>query len=409
MKGNCLIVQSGGPTAVINNSMVGIIDGILQSPFTGEIFGAVGGIHGLLNESFITLNELSVQDRYRLRWTPGAALGTWRHKLTSTDFDLIIKTLQKNDIRYFFYIGGNGSMSVAKEIDELAKAIGYELIVIGIPKSIDNDLLGTDHSPGYGSAAKFLATLVLDVKMDMASYTENRRITVIETMGRHTGWLAGACSLAEGPLGDDTQLLIYIPEVAFDIQDCLSKITKAYNENRNTVLVVSEGIRKSNGQLLCDLELEYDVLGRPKLGGVSSHLKGVIEEHTGIETRAIDSSIWQRSGMVLASKTDIDEAYEVGRMAYQYASHGYTGIMISMKRDISLDNYKIIYGEVPLTDIAGEERYVPKEWYDAKGNMMTEEFKRYVQPLIQGEMLIPMENGLPVYKRVLNESTLLIK
>ena len=399
MKGNCLIVQSGGPTAVINNSMVGIIDERMQSTFEGSIYGAAGGIHGLLNESFILLNHLSAQDKYRLRWTPGAALGTWRYKLTSADFGAIIHTLQKNDIRYLFYIGGNGSMKVAKTIDEFAKRAGYELFVIGIPKTIDNDLLGTDHSPGYGSAAKFLATSVLDVKMDMASYTESNRVTIVETMGRHTGWLAGACSLAEGPVEDDSQVLIYIPEIPFDLQDCLNKVVNAFQEKRNTVLVVSEGIRKLDGQLLDHKELAFDILGRPRLGGISALLKGKIEENTGISTRSIDSSIWQRSSIVRASKTDINEAYKTGKIAWQYAVAGYTGVMVGMKRNASSENYQITYEAVPLKEVAGRERYVPKEWYDCQENTMTKAFKQYVLPLIQGEMLIPMENGLPVYKR----------
>ncbi|SKB02622.1 6-phosphofructokinase 1 [Sporosarcina newyorkensis] len=400
MRGNCLIVQSGGPTAVINNSVVGIIDEILSTSFTGEILGAAGGIHGLLYETFHKLTDITAQERYRLRWTPGAALGTWRHKLSSDDFKSIIEVLRKNDVRYIFYIGGNGSMSVAKAIDEYARVVGYELIVIGIPKSIDNDLLGTDHSPGYGSAAKFLATSVLDMKMDMASYTKNSRVSIIETMGRHTGWLAGACSLAEGQTDDDSQLLIYIPEVPFDLQDCLSKIVKANHEKRNTVLVVSEGIRKLNGHLVCEEDLEYDVLGRAKLGGVAAHLKDIVEEQTGISTRSIDSSIWQRSSIVLASKTDINEAYKIGRVAWQYAMDGYTGVMISMKRDVSIKNYHITYETIPLKEMAGKERYVPQEWYDAHQNTMTNEFKEYVRPIIQGEILIPMENGLPMYKVV---------
>lgn len=401
MNGNCLIVQSGGPTAVINNSMVGIIDEFMQSSFKGNIYGAAGGIHGLLNESFILLNHLSTQDKYRLRWTPGAALGTWRYKLTTDDFTSIVSTLQKNDIRYLFYIGGDGSMKVAKTIDEFAKLAGYELFVIGIPKTIDNDLLGTDHSPGYGSAAKFLATSVLDVKMDMASYTENNRVTIVETMGRHTGWLAGACSLAEGPVDDDSQVLIYIPEVPFDLHSCLNKIVHAFQEKRNTVLVVSEGIRKLDDQLLDNQELEVDILGRPRLGGISALLKEEIEENTGISTRSIDSSIWQRSSIVLASKTDINEAYKTGKVAWQYAAEGYTGIMVGMKRNESLEYYQISYEAVPLKEVAGRERYVPREWYDCQENNMTKEFKQYVLPIIQGEMLIPMENGLPVYKRVI--------
>jgi len=399
MYGNCLILQSGGPTAVINNSMVGIIDEILSSSFTGKIYGAIGGIHGLLNESFITLNNLSIQDRYRLRCTPGAALGTWRYKLTPDDFENIIKIFKRNNIRYFFCIGGNGSMNVAKIMNEFAKAAGFEMVVIGIPNSIDNDLLGTDHSPGYGSAAKFLVTSVLDVKMDMASYPESRRVTIIETMGRHTGWLAGACALAEVSTDND-QLLIYIPEVPFHLSDCLSKISKACDEKRNTVLVVAEGLRNEDGQLI-QQDIEYDILGRPKLGGISSFLKEKIEEHIGIDTRSIALSIWQRSSIALASKADVDEAYKIGKEAWLYAVEGYTGVMIGIKRNMNTDYYQVSYEAVPLEETAGKERFVPQEWYDSQKHTMTEKFKEYVHPVIQGEMLIPIENGLPAYKRII--------
>ena len=222
MYGNCLIVQSGGPTAVINNSLVGIIEGLIEASFSKKIFGAVGGLYGLLNDNFIPLSNLSQKERYMLRWTPGAALGTWRYKLDTNDLDKVLDNLRKNDIRYFFYIGGNGSMYVAQKVHEYAMAIGYELIVVGIPKSIDNDLLGTDHSPGYGSTAKFLATSILDVNMDMGSYPESNGVTIIETMGRHTGWLAAACSLADDLIDNRSKLLIYIPEVPFDLEDCFS-------------------------------------------------------------------------------------------------------------------------------------------------------------------------------------------
>ncbi|WP_100331168.1 6-phosphofructokinase [Bacillus xiapuensis] len=400
MKGNCMIVQSGGPTAVINNSMVGIIDAILQSPFSGKIYGAAGGIHGLLNESFIILNHLSIQDRYRLRWTPGAALGTWRHKLTAADVERIVAILRENDVRFFFYIGGNGSMNVAKAIGEYADAVGYEIAVIGVPKSIDNDLVGTDHSPGYGSAAKFLATSVLDIQMDMASYPVSNRITIIETMGRHTGWLAGACSLAE--IADsNSQMLIYIPEVPFQLQDCLEKVSRAYEEKRNTVLIVAEGIRNSQGKVIHEDHLEYDSLGRLKLGGVSSCLKEAIEESTGIATRTISSSIWQRSSITLASKTDVDEAYSIGKEAWHQAEEGKTGVMVAMKRQSEEGKYSVLYQSVELEETAGKERFVPAEWYDPIQNAMTKQFKDYVLPIIQGEMLVPMEGGLPRYQRVM--------
>jgi ATP-dependent phosphofructokinase / diphosphate-dependent phosphofructokinase len=400
MQGNCMIVQSGGPTAVINNSLIGIIDGLSRTPFDGEIYGAVGGIHGLLHEEFVSLKNLSISDRNRLRWTPGAALGTWRYKLLKEELEKIVHILLQNDIRYFFYIGGNGSMSVATMIHEYVVDAGYDLIVIGIPKSIDNDVVATDHCPGYGSTAKFLATSVIDVDMDMASYPESNGVTIIETMGRNSGWLAGACSLSEGYLTGNSQLLIYIPEVGFDFAECINKLEEAYHEKRNTILVVAEGIREKHGELVSK-NMEYDFLGRPKLGGVSSYLKDIIENETGIKTRYMTSSVWQRSSMTLASKTDVEEAYQLGIHAVCLADSHRTGIMVGLKRDSHDVDYHISYEAVQLKEVAGKERVIPKEWYNPKENKMTSEFKDYAFPMIKGEIVLPMENGLPIYQRVI--------
>ncbi|GAA0318284.1 diphosphate--fructose-6-phosphate 1-phosphotransferase [Oceanobacillus oncorhynchi subsp. oncorhynchi] len=400
MSFNTMIVQSGGPTAVINNSLIGIVDGLTNDSFNGEIYGAVGGIYGLLHEEFVSLSSLSASERYQLRWTPGAALGTWRHKLVEEDLEKIIQVLKKYQIRYFFYIGGNGSMNVAKMVDDAAKRAGYELTVIGVPKSIDNDLIGTDHTPGYGSTAKFLATSVLDVNMDMISYPESNGVTIIETMGRHTGWLAGACSLAEDYLQGNSQLLIYIPEVPFHMETCLEKLTNAHKEKRNTILVAAEGIRKENGQLVCD-DLAYDALGRPKLGGVSSYLKDTIEEQADIKARYITASVWQRSSMTLASKTDVDEAYKLGIHAVLLAHAAYSGVMVGLKREESDEDYYVSYQKIPLSQVVGKEKFIPENWYNQKENTMKKEFKSYASPIIQGEMVVPMKEGLPIYQRVI--------
>ncbi|MFD2133738.1 6-phosphofructokinase [Pseudogracilibacillus auburnensis] len=397
---NCLVVQSGGPTAVINNSVVGLVDEMLYSGFKGKIYGSIGGIHGLMNEKFIDLSKLSTEDRHRLRWTPGAALGTCRHKLILSEIEKIILILKKRHIRYFFYIGGNGSMQVAKMVNDVAEQMNYHLTVIGIPKSIDNDLVETDHSPGYGSAAKFLATSVLDMKMDVASYPSSNRVTIIETMGRHTGWLAAACSLAT--CDDESQTLIYIPEAPFYLENCLEKIQNAYRNKRNTFLIVAEGMKNEYGQYINENQIEYDLLDRPKLGGVADYLKNTIENSTGIQTRSIVTSIWQRSSIILASKTDVDEAYEISKEAWKHAVKGYSGVMIGMDREKNVENdYKIVYRPKPLKDVANKEKYVPVEWYDLSENTMTKEFINYAESLIQGEMIIPMKNGLPIYKQVI--------
>lgn len=401
MNDNCIIIQSGGPTAVINNSVVGLVDEMLYSGFKGKIYGAIGGIKGLIQGFVINLSNLSTRDRHRLRWTPGAALGTCRHKLIMNEIEQIITILKKHRIRYFFYIGGNGSMQVAKMVHDAAKQMHYNLTVIGIPKSIDNDLLETDHSPGYGSAAKFLATSVLDMKMDVASYPSSNRVTIIESMGRHTGWLAAACSLATCDY-DESQTLIYIPESPFYLDNCLERIVNAYKNKRNTFLIIAEGIKNERGHYINNHQIEYDFLDRPKLGGVSHYLKEAIESNTGIQTRSIVPSIWQRSSILLASKTDVDEAYKISKEAWKYAVKGYSGVMIGMDREETEESdYKIVYRPKQLHDVANKEKYVPLDWYDTNTCMMTNEFIHYVEPLIQGEMIIPMENGLPTYKHVI--------
>lgn len=399
MKVNCLISQSGGPTAVINNSLVGLIDEIKLSGFNGNIYGSVGGIQGLLTENFVDLSRLKNEERIRLRWTPGSALGTCRYKLTVEESETIVRILKKHNIHYFFYIGGNGSMQIAKMIEDAALFLRYDLIVIGIPKSIDNDLLETDHTPGYGSAAKFLTTSLMEMQMDVASYPDNNRVTIIETMGRHTGWLAAACSLATN--NEQSHSMIYIPEVPFDLDDCIHKINTVHEEKRNSFIIVSEGICNKEGQLINQKNVEFDNLERPILGGIASYLQEAIEKNTGILTRAVTPSIWQRSSVLLSSKTDVDEAYEVGRKAWLYAEKEMTGVMIGIDRLYSEDQeYLAAYNPKKLQNVAGKEKYVPTEWYDQKNNTMKKEFIEYVSPLIQGEMIIPMLNGLPSYTSV---------
>lgn len=400
MKSNCLIAQSGGPTAVINNSLVGILDEMERQDFRGNIYGSVGGIQGILSEELIELSYLSMKEKERLRWTPGSALGTCRHKLTLEESEKIIRVFERSNIRYFFYIGGNGSMQVARMIEDAALTIGYDLTVIGIPKSIDNDLMETDHSPGYGSAAKFLTTSLLDMQMDVASYPNNNRVTVIEAMGRHTGWLAAACALAENDA--QSQTMIYIPEIPFHLNECIKKVHEVHKENRNSFIVVAEGILNEKGGLLNEDIIDYDQLNRPRLGGVSTYLQQAIEDETGISTRSIAPSIWQRSSVLLSSKTDVDEAYEVGKMAWKYAKLDYSGIMIGMDRlGSTTSDYEITYAPKKLQDVAGREKFIPTNWYDQENHTMTSEFIHYVRPLIQGEISIPMTNGLPRYTKVI--------
>lgn len=395
---NCIIVQSGGPTAVINNSIVGLLDEIDVSTYKGKVYGANSGIKGLIEGDYVNLKKLSFEERYRLRWTPGAALGTCRHKVTDKDLVKIFNNFIKHNIRFVFYIGGNGSMQVAKMLNDYADRANYEITVIGIPKSIDNDLLKTDHSPGYGSAAKFLASSILEMKMDVASYQKDSRITIIETMGRHTGWLAAACSLTINK-NDDCRTMIHLPEVPFNLANCLKEIEKAYKMRQDVFLIVSEGIKNEEGKLINESTVSYDMLDRPKLGGVSNFIKEKIDEHIGANVRKISPSIWQRSSILLASKTDVNEAYQIGREAWKFAKQGYSDIMVTMKREETEDSkYKIKYSFTNLENVANKEKTIPVNWYDDKNYIMKKQFINYIEPLIKGEMIIPMEKGLPTYQ-----------
>ncbi|USG67813.1 6-phosphofructokinase [Brevibacillus ruminantium] len=397
MTGNCLIAQSGGPTAVINNSLYGIIEESLQSPQIQKVYGARRGVYGLLNQDYIDLGQLSKPQLEMLRMTPGAALGSWRYKLSTHEIEIIVAHMQANDIRYFYYIGGNGSMHVAHLIHQAAQKKGYELNVIGVPKTVDNDLTQTDHSPGFGSAAKFLATSILDMSMDIMSLPKSNRITIVETMGRNTGWLAASCALG---MQQETgiPLLIYIPESPFCEEKFLRDVQKKYEQHGSALVIVSEGIRDGAGRLIADSALVRDAVGRPQLGGVAGYLKDVITtQGAGLSARYILPSIWQRSGMMFSSGVDVEEAYLAGKHACYHAKQGINGAMVTLQRK-KRPFYAVEYGSVPLKEVAGKEKLFPLEWYDADSHFVKAEFFDYIYPLIQGEVSIPMKNGLPAYQ-----------
>ncbi len=396
IKGNCLIAQSGGPTSVINNSLLGIIEHALQWNSIGNIYGAVNGLVGILNETYIDFRTLSNNKLMSLRNTPGAALGTCRYKISDQEIEKVIEIFSKMNIRYFFYIGGNGSMQVANMIYEKALEKKFDLIVMGVPKSIDNDLMHTDHSPGYGSSAKFLATCILDIAMDHKSFMHSHRVTIIETMGRNAGWLAGSCALAS-KIDNDIPLLIYLPESAFSLEKFLCDVTRTYQQYGYCLAVVSEGVRDEAARLIA-VENKKDALGRDQLGGVSSYLTQVIEEQTTYSARYLLPSIWQRSGMMISSKVDVEEAYEVGKRAFEFAKKEHSGMMVNLIRSKPLSAYEIDYGMVQLRKVAQTEKRVPAEWYDKTQSTMSDKFIEYVEPLIQGEIFVPMKNGLPYYQ-----------
>lgn len=396
MMANSLIVQSGGPTAVINSTVVGVVQAILNRNDRAQIYGALGGIEGMLKADFIRLNRLTPHELELLRYTPGAALGTCRYKLTPDDLQKIIHHLKEAHITDLYYIGGNGSMQVATLLKEEALNQGYALKVIGLPKTIDNDLFGTDHTPGFASTAKYLATMVLDLKMDVSSYVGGQRVTIVETMGRHTGWLAGACQLAFLEDDDFNECLIYLPEFRFDLSECLRKVERLLNSKKNVFLIVAEGVKDLQGSYLTSSHLKYDALNRPKLGGASTYLKEQIEARFKVNVRVIEPSIWQRSSVTLASQVDFLEAYEVGQQAVNFMHEGKTNVMVGMNRREET-NYDIDYSCIPLSWIAGKEKTVPLTWYSPKRNKMTQQFIEYLLPLIQGEVRPKTKYGLPHY------------
>ncbi len=395
LRGNAVVAQSGGPTAVINSSVSGVVQEWLKNEPPGLIYGALFGIRGVLEEH---LADLSRQPRHiieGLRYTPGAALGSCRYKLSQEeDFARLLEAFKKHDIRYFFYIGGNDSMDTADKINRLAGKIGYEIRVIGIPKTIDNDLPHTDHTPGYGSAAKFLAATVLETGLDLKGLITSNRIVVLEAMGRNAGWLAAAAALARREECDAPHLL-YLPEVPFDRITFIEDVSAAFREYRYVYIVASEGIRYAGGDYVFSGS-GIDPFGHARLGGLAETLKEMIEEEMGVNVRSIVLATMQRSAAHFASRTDADEAYMVGAAAVREALRGRSGIMITLVREDG-DVYRCGTGTAPLSSVANVEHRVPAGWINPSGNHVHRDFLDYARPLIMGEATPLFKDGLPDY------------
>ncbi|NLX90034.1 MAG: 6-phosphofructokinase [Firmicutes bacterium] len=396
-KGNGVVAQSGGPTAVINNSLCGVIQGWLNNNFEGMLLGAVHGIRGVLEEDFIDLSRQKRETIKGLRFTPGSALGSCRYKLKEEDYRKLLNVFQKNDIRFFFYIGGNDSMDTANRVHQLAMEENYEMTVVGIPKTIDNDLPCTDHCPGYGSAAKFLAATVLETGIDLKGVLNNNRIKLLEVMGRNAGWLAASTALAKRA-EEDAPHLIYLPEVPFSKEQFLLDVQKTYNKLGYAYIVVSEGIVDKSGRYIVSSS-SRDSFGHRELGGLAGVLKELIENEVGIKVRCNVLGTAQRSAMHFASRTDADEAYMAGEEAVRLAARGESGFMVTFIRDEGLE-YNCSTGKVELDRVANVEKKVPVEWINADHNFVNEKFIRYARPLIQGEVVVPTRDGLPDYREL---------
>ncbi len=391
--GNGLVAQSGGPTAVINNSVCGVVQG-WKKMNSDILYGALYGIRGVLEETFIDLTKQSSRIIKGLKNTPGAALGSCRYKVKSeADYHQLLSVFKKHDIRYFFYIGGNDSMDTAYKVHSLAQSEGYEMKVVGIPKTVDNDLPYTDHCPGYGSAAKYLATVVLNTGIDLSSLITTNNIVVMEAMGRNTGWLAAASALAKSR-EDDPPHLICLPEVPFNRERFLTDVSEKYRDLGFLYIVASEGLVDENGRYVFAKE-SRDSFGHVQLGGVADALKTLIEKEIKLKVRCNVLGTVQRSAMHFASQVDAEEAYLVGHQAVALASQGDSGRMVTLER--VEEDYLCKTGSIELNCVANVEKKIPPEMITDNGFGVSDKFIRYARPLIQGEVLFSTQNGLPLY------------
>ena len=401
--GSCIFGQSGGPTAVINASAYGVIRAALDAEEITKVYGAAHGIRGVLDDKLYVMDEEDPAELKLLLNTPSSELGSCRYKIADpekddTDYKRILEIFKKYNVRYFFYNGGNDSMDTCNKISRYMESVGYECRVMGVPKTIDNDLFGTDHCPGFASAAKYIATSCMEINKDARVY-DNGMITVVEIMGRHAGWLTASAALAsEFGSGPD---LIYLPELDFDMEKFIADVERIYAANGKVLVAVSEGIHYADGRFVSEAKTyATDGFGHAQLGGLATMLAEVLKERTGAKVRGIELSLLQRCGAHLASKTDIDEAFGAGQEAVRQAVSGTTGKMVAFEREYIDGKYHCKMVLLPLESVANFEKKVPVEWINEDGNGLKHEFIDYVLPLIQGEPELPLEHSLPRYARL---------
>ncbi len=400
-----IVGQSGGPTAVINSSVAGVYKRAKELGIE-TIYGMVYGIEGFLNENIIDLDDYLNTDESieLLKRTPSAFLGSCRYKLpkfadAKEVYEKIFSILDKYEIDALFYIGGNDSMDTIKMLSDYAKDNNKKQVFIGIPKTIDNDLPITDHCPGYGSSAKYIATSIKEIIRDNASFgVKKPTICIVEIMGRHAGWLTAAAALSKDDTCEGVDA-IYLPEIPFDVDKFIKKVEKLSKEKQSVVIAVSEGIADKDGKFICEYGSEdkkVDAFGHKQLSGCAKTLADLVAAKTGLKTRAIEFSTLQRAATHLASLTDIEEAYNCGAKGVEAAEEGQTGMMVIMERSNSR-NYKIDYKLYDIHSIANVEKKVPREWICTKNNTLKDAYLKYVKPLIKGELTPIYKAGLPVH------------
>lgn len=396
---NLIVGQSGGPTAVINSSLAGVIDYAIGSDKIDNVFGMINGVEGLLEENLINLSNIfqsMPSELNRLKVTPAMFLGSCRYKLTGEKEELarVVEILQKYEVGYFVYIGGNDSMDTVKKLSDYTIENGIDIKVVGVPKTIDNDLMGIDHSPGFGSAAKYIASCVREVAYDTSIYSI-KSVHIIEAMGRNAGWLTAASALArqEDMIAPH---LIYLPEVAFSVEKFVSDVKEKLEKYNSIIVVVSEGIRDESGEYICAKNDKKDIFGHAQLSGTGEYLKDVVEKEIGCKVRSLEPSVIQRSAGHISSLTDVTEAFNLGGVAVEAAVEGKSGVFSTLRR-LANKPYSVEYSIEDVAVVANAEKKVPRAWINQEGNDVTQELIDYVRPLIDGVVQTPYRNGLPDY------------
>lgn len=403
MKKNAVVGQSGGPTAVINASLYGTVyEALNREDEIGTVYGMINGIEGFLNDQVMDMAPLEESKELELiRTTPGSYLGSCRYKLPEDLNDPVYPQLfarfEAYNIGYFFYIGGNDSMDTVSKLSRYAEKISSNIRVIGIPKTIDNDLVETDHTPGFGSAAKYVASTVREIAVDASVYDNKKSVTIVEIMGRHAGWLTAASALAR-KFEHDNPVLIYLPETDFDQDAFIEKVRTSLETTPNLVVCISEGIHDNTSTFICEYsnDVGTDTFGHKMLTGSGKYLENLVKERLGVKVRSVELNVCQRCSSSMLSKTDQKEAIASGAYGVKAALNGASGKMVAFER-LDGDDYQIDYVLKDVNVICNQEKCVPVTWITADGSDVTEDFIRYARPLIQGEVIVPTEDGVPKF------------
>ncbi len=402
MKQNLLVGQSGGPTSVINGSLYGIVkEGQSAPDEISKVYGMINGLEGYLSGKYLNFGNLSADELELVRTTPGSYLGSCRYKLPEDPEDPVyaraFDIFEQKNIGYVLYIGGNDSMDTVSKLARYAEITGSDIRFIGVPKTIDNDLVQTDHTPGFGSAAKYVATTVREIAADASVYDNKPSVTIVEIMGRDAGWLTASSMLARKFYGDNP-ILIYLPEVSFDPEAFLNTVTERLTDTKNLVVCISEGIHDESGKLICEYDnnVGMDAFGHKMLAGSGKYLENLVRNRLGIKARSVELNVCQRCSSAHLSRTDLTEAVQSGRFGVRAALLGRTKIMVNFHRDND-QPYAISYGTTDVEEVCNQVKTVPRKWITGDGCDIDDAFLTYARPLIQGHVEVPQEDGLPKF------------